>query len=194
MGEFKLKRVNGPILQPISHHPWESRAVFNPGTVSQDEIVHMLYRAVEGENFSSIGYAKLNTQGEVKSRFEKPVIKRELGIEKQGCEDPRIVSFLDKYYIFYSAGCTSNKFEHSDAIAEHHILNTNGGAVAYIGNSRYGWYYSGSPGSGPSDNYDKEFYKRLFADDYDHIGETLAMSKQTYIPNSGSLRESLFPS
>jgi len=103
MGEFKLKRINGPILHPISHHPWESQAVFNPGTVCQGDIIHLLYRAVEGENFSSIGHAKLNSEGKVISRYDKPVIKRELGIEKHGCEDPRIVHFSDKYYIFYTS-------------------------------------------------------------------------------------------
>ena len=92
----------------------------------------------------------------------------------------------DKYFIFYSIGCSTNKFEESDAISEHYILNSNGGAVAYIGNSRYGWYTSGSPGDGPSDKYDKEFFKQLFVNGYEKIGETLAMSKHSYISISGS--------
>ncbi|MCJ7425179.1 C25 family cysteine peptidase [Candidatus Bathyarchaeota archaeon] len=90
-----------------------------------------------------------------------------------------------KYFVFYSTACYTNAFDTSDCIAEHFLLNTNGGAVAYIGNSRYGWYYPGSPGSGPGDQYDKEFFK-LLSQGYNHIGETLAKSKVTFIPQSGS--------
>lgn len=103
MPEFKLKRVNGPILEVIPEHGWESRAVFNPGTVREGNVVHLLYRAVEGDNFSSIGYSKLNSAGKVLERHKEPAIKREWPIEKQGVEDPRIVAFEDRYYIFYTA-------------------------------------------------------------------------------------------
>jgi predicted GH43/DUF377 family glycosyl hydrolase len=102
MAEFKLKRVNGPILEAIPKHGWESRAVLNPGTVREGNIVHMLYRAVEGDNFSTIGYAKLSSEGKVLERLSTPVIKREWPIEKKGVEDPRIVLFEDRYYIFYT--------------------------------------------------------------------------------------------
>jgi hypothetical protein len=90
-----------------------------------------------------------------------------------------------KYFVFYSTACLTNAFDTSDCIAERFLLNTNGGAVAYVGNSRYGWYYSGSPGSGPGDQYDKEFFK-LLSQGYNHIGETIAKSKVTFIPQSGS--------
>jgi predicted GH43/DUF377 family glycosyl hydrolase len=103
MSEFKLKRMGGPILKPIAEHNWESGAVFNPGVVREDDIVHILYRAVEGENFSTIGYARLDLSGKVLERRNKPVILRELNIERHGCEDPRIVRLNDRYLIFYSA-------------------------------------------------------------------------------------------
>jgi len=103
MAEFKLKRINGPILEAIREHQWESRAVFNPGTVREGDFVHLLYRAVEGDNFSAIGYAKLNSAGKVLERLKEPAIKREWPIEKRGVEDPRIVPFEDQYYIFYTA-------------------------------------------------------------------------------------------
>jgi hypothetical protein len=89
-----------------------------------------------------------------------------------------------KYFVFYSMACYTNAFDRSDCIAEHFLLNNHGGAVAYIGNSRYGWYYSGQPGNGPGDQYDKEFFKFL-SQGYKHIGETLAKSKVTFIPQSG---------
>ena len=100
---MKLKRVERPILEPIPEHGWESRAVLNPGTVRKGNFVHMLYRAVEGENFSTLGYAKLDKEGNIVERRNEPVIKRTENFESQGCEDPRIVEIDGTYYIFYSA-------------------------------------------------------------------------------------------
>ncbi len=99
---MKLKRTEKPILEPISNHPWESRAVLNPGTVKEGNYVHMLYRAVEGDNYSTIGYAKLDSKGQIIERHNEPVIKRNGQFESKGCEDPRITKFEDKYYVFYT--------------------------------------------------------------------------------------------
>lgn len=110
MGEFKFQRVNGPVLEPIPENKWESRAVLNPGTIREGDIIHMLYRAVEGENYSTIGYARLNVMGDILEKFNKPVIYREYEIEQRGCEDPRIVMMDKKYYIFYT-GFDGKKLE-----------------------------------------------------------------------------------
>ncbi len=99
----KLDRVKDVILAPIAEHNWESRAVLNPGAIRDGETVHMIYRAVEGENVSTLGYARLDRRGVVLERRPEPVIKRETPAEKQGCEDARIVKFDDAYYIFYTA-------------------------------------------------------------------------------------------
>jgi predicted GH43/DUF377 family glycosyl hydrolase len=103
MAEFKLQRINHEILKPCPENPWESRAIFNPGTIRIGEDVHMLYRAVENDNISTIGYARLDADGIVLERRDQPVITRELEIEKHGCEDPRIVYFDNTYFIFYTA-------------------------------------------------------------------------------------------
>lgn len=103
MASFKLVRINEVILRPLAENPWESRAVLNPGTVREQDYVHLLYRAVEGDNLSTIGYARLSVRGEILERRNSPLIIREGEIEKQGCEDPRIVPFEDTYYIFYTA-------------------------------------------------------------------------------------------
>ncbi|MBN1154103.1 hypothetical protein JXB12_04200 [candidate division KSB1 bacterium] len=100
---MKLIRKEGAILEPIPEHPWESQAVLNPGTVREGDFVHMLYRAVEGENFSTLGYAKLDRSGKVIERMPEPAINRTRPEEKQGCEDARIVLFEGSYYIFYTA-------------------------------------------------------------------------------------------
>ena len=87
--------------------------------------------------------------------------------------------------VFYSMSCWSNAFE-QDSFSEHFVLNPNGGGIAYIGNSRYGWYIKNNPGYGPSDLYDREFFKSLFDKELYHVGETLADSKIGFISESRS--------
>ncbi len=100
---MELKRVGRELLRPIPENAWESRAVFNPAAIREGDYVHLLYRAVEGENFSTVGYAKLNKNGDVLERSNEPVLKREFDWEKQGVEDPRVTKLGDTYYILYSA-------------------------------------------------------------------------------------------
>ena len=93
-----------------------------------------------------------------------------------------LVNFPDSS-VFYSEGCWSNALD-EDSIAEHFILNPNGGGIAYAGNSRYGWYYPGNPGIGPSDRLDREFFNSLFNKEFYDVGMTLADSKAIYVSSS----------
>ena len=52
-----------------------------------------------------------------------------------------------EYGLFYSMGCWSAAID-KDCIAEHWNNSPNGGGIAYIGNSRYGWGSPGNPGDG----------------------------------------------
>ena len=87
------------------------------------------------------------------------------------------------YSILFSIGCWPASFD-LDCIAEHFITNPNGGGVAFIGNSRYGWGSPGNPKYGYSDRFDREFFRALFADGIYHIGNTLAAAKAAYVPFS----------
>ncbi|TET99970.1 MAG: T9SS type A sorting domain-containing protein [Candidatus Stahlbacteria bacterium] len=89
----------------------------------------------------------------------------------------------DSLAILYSIGCWANAFDY-DAISEHFINNPNGGGVAFIGNSSYGWGSPGHPGFGYSDRFDASFYKNLFDKKYTNIGLALAMTKADYVPRS----------
>jgi predicted GH43/DUF377 family glycosyl hydrolase len=102
MSQFKLKRIGKPVLEPEREHLWESRAVFNPATIIEDDVIHMLYRAVEENNSSTLGYARFDNEGKLLKRSDQPVILREYKIERKGCEDPRIVFWEGVYYIFYT--------------------------------------------------------------------------------------------
>jgi hypothetical protein len=85
--------------------------------------------------------------------------------------------------ILFSIGCWPAAFDY-DCIAEHFINNANGGGVAFIGNSRYGWGSPGNPKYGYSDRFDQQFYASLFARDIYHIGATIADMKSFYVPFS----------
>ena len=85
--------------------------------------------------------------------------------------------------ILYSIGCWVGAFDR-DAISEHFIRNPNGGGVAFIGNSRYGWGSPGNPGYGYSDRLDFEFYGMVFQRNILEIGAALAMTKALFVPYS----------
>lgn len=57
-------------------------------------------------------------------------------------------------FIAYANSCLTNDYEWSDAMSEELIKNANGGAVAYVGYTRFGWI-------GLLDNFEMEFFKRL---------------------------------
>ena len=97
--------------------------------------------------------------------------------------DAYSLSNSPKNFILYTISCMSNGFD-QNSVSEYYMNNPNGGTVAYIGNSRYGFFIPGYPGWGPSDKYDQEFFNSLFNDNLYHIGETVADSKIAYIGQS----------
>jgi hypothetical protein len=74
-----------------------------------------------------------------------------------------------RYGIMYSIGCWAAAIDY-DCMAEHWVNAPNGGGVAFIGNSRYGWGSPGNPGYGTSDVFDREFFNQLFNEGHDHLG------------------------
>ncbi|MBN1421175.1 MAG: hypothetical protein JXP34_20550 [Planctomycetes bacterium] len=98
-------------------------------------------------------------------------------------QDMDLLRNAPRYSILYSIGCWQAAFDR-DSIAEHFVLNPEGGGVACIGNSRYGWGAMGDPGYGYSDRFDREFYRCLFERDIHNIGATLALSKAAFVPFS----------
>jgi len=93
----------------------------------------------------------------------------------------------DKYFFVYSQGCyagsidglnSDNAYKSMDCFGEA-ITNGNsdGGAFAYIGNSRYSWYYPGSYVKGASNLAQKEFVEAIFSGNITKIGEANQKSK-----------------
>ncbi|MFH1096788.1 MAG: C25 family cysteine peptidase [Candidatus Desantisbacteria bacterium] len=88
-------------------------------------------------------------------------------------------------FIFNTIGCYAGAFDVNDCIGEQMVLNENGGAAAFIGNSRYGLYDETSPML-YSGEYQVEFFRQALREGCSHIGEALAMSKLTFVPECGA--------
>ena len=82
--------------------------------------------------------------------------------------------------LWYSVGCWSAAVDH-DTFGEHWVVNPNGGGVAYVGNSRYGWGCPGYPGQCVSDLYSREFFASLFTRDLVHAGVVHADAKHQFV-------------
>jgi hypothetical protein len=91
--------------------------------------------------------------------------------------------------IIESNGCYAGSFDNraydlsyapGDCIAEQ-LLTISHGAVAYIGNSRYGWFTEGTT-NGPSHHLERELFDAVFAEGYHTLGAALARSKDETVP------------
>ncbi len=84
----------------------------------------------------------------------------------------------DKYFLIYNFGCNAGRFDSDDCIGEH-FVTASGGAFAFIGNSRVGWYHYGSI-NGPSDKFDRSFFKVLMNQSLNasNLGKALQYSKE----------------
>jgi predicted GH43/DUF377 family glycosyl hydrolase len=82
---------------------FENSGVLNPGVIKEGEFVHIFYRAVSFNNFSTIGYCKLKGPATIIKRNKTPIIVPEFDYESHGVEDPRIVKIDELYYLSYTA-------------------------------------------------------------------------------------------
>ena len=82
---------------------FENEGVLNPAAYRDGDSVHILYRAVQMGNYSSIGYCKLDGPLTMVERWDKPFMVPEFDYESQGIEDPRIVKIDDLFYLTYTA-------------------------------------------------------------------------------------------
>ncbi len=91
----------------------------------------------------------------------------------------------DEQPLVYSIGCWPAAFDlDEECIAERFIGSPGGGAVAFIGNSRYGWASPGNPGYGYSERFMQAFYRSVFVEDIKEAGRALAAAKASLVPFS----------
>jgi hypothetical protein len=86
------------------------------------------------------------------------------------------------YPIVYTHGCMCGGFDYngSDCIAER-MIGIDNFAVAFVGNSRYGWFNQGTT-DGPSQHLHREFMDALYYDSLFHIGMAHLKSKSETAP------------
>ncbi len=96
------------------------KATFNPGAIYADHRVHLLYRAIGGDDVSVLGYAASGDGVNVTERLDRPayiptIRKKPAGEPvpapayssgggwNGGCEDPRLTLLGDTVYLMYTA-------------------------------------------------------------------------------------------
>ncbi|MCD6408011.1 pesticidal protein Cry7Aa [bacterium] len=80
---------------------WEEEGVFNPTAIAYEDGIHIIYRAIKCENYSRLGYLKVN--GNSVEKFDFPILTPTEDYEKQGVEDPRLTKIEDKFFLLYTA-------------------------------------------------------------------------------------------
>jgi hypothetical protein len=84
------------------------------------------------------------------------------------------------YTIVYTHGCNCGGFDVNDCIAEK-MIGIDNFAVAFIGNSRYGWFNQGTT-DGPSEHLHREFLDAVYRDSLYHAGMAHMKSKSETAP------------
>jgi len=102
--------ANNPLLLPNPKHAWEEQAVFNPGVIEIEGKIYLLYRALSGDNISTVGLAISYDGIYIDERLNNPIyvprVPEEISKVKgqgYGCEDPRITRIGDVIYMCYTA-------------------------------------------------------------------------------------------
>jgi predicted GH43/DUF377 family glycosyl hydrolase len=98
-----VRSPKNPIIEPRPEIAWEIMATFNPGAVNSGEVIHMLYRAVNDHNISSLGHATTTDGETIVDRPLEPALAPVDTWEELGCEDPRITALDGRFYILYTA-------------------------------------------------------------------------------------------
>ena len=93
----------------------------------------------------------------------------------------------DRQGILYSIGCWPCNFPATTCIAEDYVRNPNGGGVAFVGNSRYGWFSPGSS-NGSSLRFDRYFFRSLFVYNLTTLGECFSHHKTSAYYSDSYLR------
>jgi hypothetical protein len=82
----------------------------------------------------------------------------------------------NKTSIWYSFGCWACAYDYSNCIAEHFVRDTDGGGVAFVGNSRNGWFQRGYDDY-YSLRYDRYFFRSFFNQNHYKLGDLFSDHK-----------------
>jgi len=85
------------------------------------------------------------------------------------------------FFVLYSIGCWAGAVDY-DCMGERFADNPNGGTIAFVGNSRYGWGSPGNPGWGYSETFDSDFYGAILSEGLTQFGAALNWPKILRVP------------
>ena len=91
------------IILEKTQHKFECEGVLNPAVIKVGDVIHMFYRAVTTDNYSTIGHCTLSAPMKLENRSETPLLFPQSEYEFQGLEDPRIVEIDGVYHLSYTA-------------------------------------------------------------------------------------------
>lgn len=84
-------------------------------------------------------------------------------------------------FVYITGGCFPNYFVYTDSISEAYLTGPKG-AVAFVGNSHYGWYYPGS-GSGPSARYANDTCTAITQRNLNALGKAVMNARERGLAN-----------
>ncbi len=145
--------------------------------------VTKLYETLGNENRQAVMAAIRSGQNLINHDGHGSTSVMGVGVGYLNTVDLDTITNAPRYGIIFSLGCWTAAFDFA-CIGEGWMKNANGGGVAFVGNSSYGWGSPGNPGFGISDIFDSRFFYSLLVENNYHIGDALAMCKSYFIPYS----------
>ena len=112
------KYIKNPIISPVQHKAWESRATFNPSAIYGGGKVHLIYRAIGDRDVSNFGYAMSCDGLSINKRSHSPAYVQKMSLDRKdimfstyssgggtqgGSEDPRLTQIEDRVYMTYTS-------------------------------------------------------------------------------------------
>ena len=106
-----MRALENPILEPRRENQFEEKLVFNPAAFDLGGSVHILYRAMDNANTSTVGYARSEDGVRIVERLPVPIygpradfeMKKSSPTGNSGVEDPRTVVIDGRIYMTYTA-------------------------------------------------------------------------------------------
>jgi len=150
---------------------WDSAGAENAGDYLQSS-ANMKTRLSEGWNF-----AVFNTHGNYTI----------WGLESGYFYASDAMALTGHTRFVYTIACMTGGFDQADpCLSEGFLRCANGGALVYMGCSRYGWGSPGSTYGGTSFNYLREFFRQVFSLNKLDVSEAFFAHKAYYAGSSGS--------
>ncbi|MFH1412494.1 MAG: pesticidal protein Cry7Aa [bacterium] len=158
---IKVKK-HGVILAP-TRKKFEAKGVLNPAVYQEGDLVHVIYRAVDKNHVSRLGYAKFEKGTKLLVRWEKPFFEPKFKYESKGTEDPRITKIKDIIYMTYVAHDGKNA-QIAYAYGKHLFDLKRGGIISpQIQYAKAGKYFRSCKNKLKDDYYFMESYYREYS-------------------------------